>query len=103
TILIGVSCFVAGTSARAAQDEQSKKQSDEKTELADLLDDARQYAIRTTTPEALLKLHEPPVFNFTNAERNQERGSVFVWLHDGRPTVIGQFFRFNKQDQRSKK
>lgn len=103
TMLIGVSCFVARSPARAAQDEQARTQSDEKTELADLLDDARHYVIQTTKPEALLKLHEPPVFNFTNAERNQERGSVFVWLYDGRPAVIGQFFRFNRTTGRSKK
>ena len=102
-ILMGALCFVAGSSARAAQNEQPGKQSDEKAELADLLEDARHYAMRTTTPHVSLKLHEPPVFNFTNPERNQERGSVFVWLRDGRPAVIGQFFCFNKKDGRSKK
>lgn len=56
----------------------------ENTELADLLASARKYEIRTTKPDAALKLREPPVLNFTNPERNQERGSVFVWLQDGR-------------------
>ena len=76
---------------------------DEKAELAELLDDARHYAIRSPKAEALFKLHEPPVLNFTNPERNQERGSVFVWLHEGRPAAIGQFFRFDTKTKRVKK
>src|SRR5262249_60678046 len=67
------------------------------------LDDAQHYTIRTTKPDAVLKLHEPPVLNFTNPERNQERGSVFVWMHEGRPAVMGQFFRFDVRGQRLKK
>lgn len=77
---------------------------DEKTELAEFLDDAKAYVIRTAKPDAALKLNETPVLNFTNPERNQERGSVFVWLTDaGRPAVMGQFFRFNIGERRLKK
>lgn len=72
----------------------------ENTELVELLAAARKYELRTTKPNAPLKLREPPVLNFTNPERNQERGSVLVWLQDGRPAVIGQFFCFNSRDQR---
>jgi hypothetical protein len=90
----------AGTvSARAAQE----KQPDEKAELAEFLDDARHYVIRTAKPGATFKLHEPPIQNFTNPERNQELGSVFVWLNEGRPAVLGQFFRFNVRGERPKK
>jgi hypothetical protein len=81
-----------------------EKQPDEKTELAELLDDAKNYTIRTAQPDAALKLREPPVLNFTNPERNQELGSVFVWLDaDGRPAVVGQFFRFDNRGRRLKK
>lgn len=75
----------------------------ENTELADLLASARKYELRTTKPEAALKLREPPVLNFTNPERNQERGSVFVWLQEGRPAAIGQFFCFNVMERRMTK
>ena len=75
----------------------------ENTELADLLASARMYEIRTTKPDAPLKLREPPVLNFTNPERNQERGSVFVWLHESRPVAIGQFFCFNVMNRRMTK
>ena len=87
----------------ALAQEPAARPPDEKTELAELLDDARHYAIRATKPEADLKLRETPVLNFTNPERNQERGSIFVWLHEGRPAAIGQFFRFNIRDRRVKK
>jgi hypothetical protein len=103
---IPISCLVAGLlSAGAAQDKPPGKPADEKekAELAEFLDDARRYVIRSTKPEAVLKLHEPPVLNFTNPERNQERGSVFVWLHEDRPAVMGQFFRFDVRDSRPKK
>ena len=55
-------------------------------------------------PEVVLKLHESPVLNFTNPERNQELGSVFVWLDDnGRPAVLGQFFKHDARNGRVKK
>jgi hypothetical protein len=99
-----IACLVAGLlSVGAAQEKQPAKPSDEKTELAEFLDDARHYVIRATKPDAELKLHEPAVLNFTNPERNQERGSVFVWLHEGRPAVMGQFFRHDTQNRRPKK
>jgi hypothetical protein len=69
-------------------------------ELADLLASARRYEIRTTSPEAMLELREPSLLNFTNPERNQERGSVFVWMQADRPVAIGQFFRFGVQGRR---
>src|SRR5262249_36877697 len=99
-------------SAGVAQEKQPEKQparqpektdEKEKAELAEFLDDARHYTIRTLKPEVALKLHEPPVLNFTNPERNQERGSVFVWMDEGRPAVMGQFFRYDRGTQRVKK
>lgn len=75
----------------------------ENTELAELLASARDYKIRITKPDAVLKLREPPVLNFTNPERNQERGSVFVWMKDERPAVIGQFFCFDVMGRRATK
>ena len=75
----------------------------EKTELVELLDSARKYQIRMTNPDAALQLREPAVLNFTNPERNQEHGSVFVWMHGDRPAAIGQFFRFDSMEQRATK
>ena len=104
--VIWLLCLGAGTFSAGAQEKQPEKakEPDEKTELTEFLDDAKNYVIRTTKPNAALKLREPAVLNFTNPERNQERGSVFVWLDASeRPAVVGQFFRFNVNDRRVKK
>jgi hypothetical protein len=104
-----VPCLVAGLLSVAAWETQPEKQPakqpkpDEKTELAEFLDDAKHYAIRIAKPDAVLKLRESPLLNFTNPERNQECGSVFVWLHEDRPAVMGQFFRHDSRAGRLKK
>jgi len=67
----------------------------EKTELAGLLEAARLYEMRVGNKPQVAALREPALLNFTNPERNQERGSVFVWMLEGRPAAVGQFFRFN--------
>jgi hypothetical protein len=79
------------------------KKPDEKVEFAEFLEDAKAYTIKTSEKDASLKLIEMPVLNFTNPERNQERGSVFIWLHNERPAVMGQFFRFDNNVRRLKK
>lgn len=90
---------VLGLSATAGQEPATP----ENTELAELLASARDYEIRITKPDAVLTLREPPILNFTNPERNQERGSVFVWMREDRPAVIGQFFCFNVMGRRETK
>ena len=69
-----------------------------KLEFAEFLEDARQYTMRLKPNDSLLKLSEQPLLNFTNPERNQERGSVFVWMNEDRPAVIGQIFRWDMKD-----
>lgn len=103
-LAIGIAPPGAGVFSARAQEKQPAKEPDAKAELAEFLDDAKHYTIRTLTkPEVVLKLHESPVLNFTNPERNQECGSVFVWLSDGRPAVMGQFFRHDSRQGRLKK
>jgi hypothetical protein len=85
-LLVALASFAA-----VAQDEPAI---DGNAELAELLTSAREYKIRITKSDAELKFREPSVLNFTNPERNQERGSVFVWMDGDRPATIGQFFRF---------
>ncbi len=72
----------------------------EKQELAELLAAAQQYQLRLVESNSSAMLREPSLLNFTNPERNQERGAVFVWLHKSRPIVVGQFFRFNARKGR---
>lgn len=68
-------------------------------ETAAFLADARLYALGISGAKGPAKLREPAILNFTNPERNQERGSLFVWLADERPVAIGQLFRFTPANQ----
>jgi len=94
-----IACLVIGLAcpAAVADDEPTDAAS---AELADLLTSARRYEIRAPQSDAALVFREPSLLNFTNPERNQERGSVFVWTLDDRPAAIGQFFRFGVQGRR---
>jgi hypothetical protein len=86
--------FVALTAMAQVEEESAS------SEHAKFLDSARKYEIRAGASDALLKLHDQSLLNFTNPERNQERGSVFVWMKEDRPAVIGQFFSLNSRDVR---
>ncbi|HEY2250357.1 MAG TPA: hypothetical protein VGH74_04820, partial [Planctomycetaceae bacterium] len=90
--------FVALAGFTAIADDEPA--SDGNAELASLLASARKYEIRIKQSDAVLSFREPSLLNFTNPERNQERGSVFVWIHDDRPAAIGQFFRFGLGERR---
>src|SRR6516164_5376474 len=78
--IVWLTVALAGTGALAEEEQAA----DGNAELAELLASARQYEIRMTRPEAVQELREPSLLNFTNPERNQERGSVFVWMHNDR-------------------
>jgi len=90
--------LLALVSVTAAAEEEPANEAS--AELAGLLASARKYELRIAKSDAVLELREPSLLNFTNPERNQERGSVFVWMHADRPAAIGQFFRFNVGGQR---
>lgn len=72
----------------------------EKQELAELLAAAQGYRVHLPQAKADAALRELALLNFTNPERNQERGSVFVWLYESRPVAVGQFFRFDNRKGR---
>src|SRR5262249_27046013 len=83
--------IVAGVVAMAsfAAVARAEPETDGSAELAGLLASAREYEIRAVKSDAVLEFREPSLLNFTNPERNQERGSVFVWMRNDRPEVIG--------------
>jgi hypothetical protein len=97
-------CAVACAVCLGAQEKQPGKEPDAKAELAEFLADAKNYTIKPAKAGAALKFREQPVLNFTNPERTQELGSVFVWLDDTeRPAVMGQFFKYDAKKGRVKK
>ncbi len=90
-----VAIVLAGIAAAPAVIVSAQEETAEKTELAELLLAARAYELQVVEGSHIAKLRESPLLNFTNPERSQELGSVFVWMFDNRPVAVGQFFRFN--------
>src|SRR5262245_62131994 len=76
--------------AAVVAQEKPEKPAAENSELSNLLESARRYELRLPKSDSPLKLHEPSLLNFTNPQRNQELGSVFVWMNKDRPAVMGQ-------------
>ena len=103
--LAGWIVCLGGLSAPGSAQEKKPEKADAKPPdvKAEFLDDAKNYTIRVTKPDAALKLHEKPVHHFTNPGGKHDGSSVFVWLHEGRPAVIGRFFRFELGDRKVKK
>lgn len=66
--------------------------------------DLQQYAIELEAdPPVRLTLHETPVLRWTNPARVEEAGAVFLWLHDGRPQVVGTSFTLQSRSGEKKK
>ena len=56
--------------------------------------EASDYSIAVeSAPKKQLELKKEPVFEWTNPVREGvQQGAVFLWLRDGRPAAIGDFF-----------
>jgi hypothetical protein len=59
--------------------------------------EAQSYEMRLGDARpSLLELAAKPVLHWGNPAGNGEDGAVFVWLHQGRPEVIGTFFTYRQ-------
>jgi hypothetical protein len=59
--------------------------------------EAQSYEIRLGDKQASpLELTSKPVLHWGNPAANGEDGAVFIWLHQGRPEVIGTFFTYRR-------
>lgn len=57
--------------------------------------EAEAYSLAVASdPKKTLELKKEPVFEWTNAPRNDTQGSVFLWLRDGRPAAIGNILSY---------
>src|SRR5438128_615393 len=56
--------------------------------------EAAEYSMAVeSAPKKALELKKEPVFEWTNPVREGvQQGVVYVWLRDGRPAAIGDFF-----------
>jgi hypothetical protein len=57
---------------------------------------ADEYEIRVSTDEKEkpLELKREPVLQWSNPDRGEVHGNVFVWTRDGRPLVVGSLFKW---------
>lgn len=91
-IWVGVIGFpVAGQAQQTAGEKESA--------IPAFIEDARKYVIESTKDGAKLKLNETSLLNWTNPSRQQERGAIYVWMHDDRPLAIGSLFTYEVGDK----
>jgi hypothetical protein len=93
-LLLVILLFLA--QSLAAQEASDKPAT---AKAAVLLDQAQAYDIRLDGAAKPLLLKPEPIFNWTNPERLQHKGTVYVWLVDNRPQVIGSLFTYELRDQ----
>jgi hypothetical protein len=57
---------------------------------------AAEYEIRVGSDdkEKALELRNEPVLKWSNPERGEVHGNVFLWTRDGRPLVVGSLFKW---------
>jgi hypothetical protein len=94
---LAVLLSLVGT-ARVGAQTRAEDSTDGKESLQPFLEDARKYSIQLSNGTKL-QLHEKSLFNWTNPVRQQERGAIYVWLHEGRPQVIGSLFTYQLNDK----
>jgi hypothetical protein len=70
---------------------------DEDAEYARFRAAVESYQITVGASGEALQLDAGSLLEWTNPVRQQERGSVFIWLRDGRPSVISSFFTYEHE------
>jgi hypothetical protein len=83
------SIVIVMTLARAQADEPPDNQA-----YRTFAAQAATYIIRGKKSDHDLEFRAQSLLNWGNPARQQERGSVFAWLADGRPQVIGSIFTY---------
>lgn len=55
---------------------------------------AMEYEIRVGSDDKPLELQREPVLRWSNPDRGEVHGNVFLWTRDGRPLVVGSLFKW---------
>jgi hypothetical protein len=55
---------------------------------------AAEYEFRVGTDEKPLELLREPILKWSNPDRGEIHGNVFVWTREGRPLVVGSLFKW---------
>lgn len=80
----------------------AKPEADPKAAQAEALkkfgEEAAKYEIRFPKNNELFALKESSIMNWTNPARRGENGAIYLWMHKGRPEVIGSIFTYVYND-----
>jgi len=101
--IVAAVLFVAAACATGAGADDAVPSTNPDGENSTFFDDARGYVITSEAGAVTLSLREKSLLNWTNPQRLQERGGIYVWLDRGRPLVIGSFFTYVHQEKVFKK
>src|SRR5437868_1288474 len=55
---------------------------------------AEEYEIRVGEDDKPLELQREPVLQWSNPDRGEVHGNVFLWTRQGRPLVAGSLFKW---------
>jgi hypothetical protein len=55
---------------------------------------AAEYEFRVAGDDKPLELRREPVLRWSNPEKGEVHGNVFLWTRDGRPLVVGALFKW---------
>jgi hypothetical protein len=55
---------------------------------------AAEYEVRVGSDDKPLDLQSEPVLKWSNPDRGEVHGNVFLWTRDGRPLVVGALFKW---------
>src|SRR5262245_39091099 len=94
--MLSVALLVLGAAGGRAQKPDDPPASKENIEAALKLTQAAaaEYEIRVGDDDRPLELQREPVLQWSNPDRGEIHGNVFVWTRDGRPLAVGSLYKW---------
>ncbi len=79
-----------------SQEEKPRSEEQERVEAALQLTkaEAEKYEFFPTKDAPACQFVPRPILRWSNPERGQIYGNVFLWTHDGRPSVVGSLYKW---------
>lgn len=96
TLLAGAALVCAAPFVAGAADDPPATKENIAAALKLTLAAATEYEIRVGADKDKppLELKKEPVLKWSNPDRGEVHGNVFVWTRDGRPVVVGSLFKW---------
>src|SRR5262245_25516107 len=90
---VGSLAAVVGFAQKPAEPQPANKENIEAA-LKLTLAAAAEYEFRVGEDAKPLELQKEPVLKWSNPDRGEVHGNVFVWSRDGRPLMVGSLFKW---------